>query len=82
MSRAGKQQLLNELQALTGYHRKSLLRRLNQRADQQQSRAACGANTGAVTAPRWLRPWCRCGKPATGFAASGSMPAAAAGGDA
>ena len=30
LSRTGKQQLLNELQALTCYHRKSLLRRLNQ----------------------------------------------------
>ena len=34
---AGKQLLLNELQALTGYHRKSLLRRLNQQPDQQQT---------------------------------------------
>lgn len=37
LSRAGKQLLLNELQALTGYHRKSLLRRLHQRPDQRQS---------------------------------------------
>ena len=36
LSLTGKQRLLNELQALTGYHRKSLLLRLNQRADQWQ----------------------------------------------
>jgi hypothetical protein len=29
LSRTGKQRLLDELQALTGYQRKSLLRRLN-----------------------------------------------------
>jgi len=37
LSRTGKQRLLDELQALTGYHRKSLLRRLNQQSDQQQT---------------------------------------------
>ena len=37
LSRTGKQMLLNELQALTGYHRKSLLRRLNQQPDQRQT---------------------------------------------
>ena len=37
LSRTGKQRLLDELQVLTGYHRKSLLRRLNQRPDQRQS---------------------------------------------
>jgi hypothetical protein len=37
LSRTGKQQQLNELQALTGYHRKSLLRRLNQQLEQQQA---------------------------------------------
>jgi hypothetical protein len=31
LSRTGKQRLQDELQALTGYHRKSLLRQLNQR---------------------------------------------------
>jgi hypothetical protein len=36
LSRTGKQLLLNELQALTGYHSKSLLRRLNQQLEQQK----------------------------------------------
>ena len=35
LSRAGKQQLLDELQAFTSYHRKSLPRRLNQQPDQR-----------------------------------------------
>ncbi|MCP9890649.1 hypothetical protein KBY57_06200 [Cyanobium sp. Aljojuca 7D2] len=33
----GKHLLLDELQTLTGHHRKSLLRRLNQQPDQQQN---------------------------------------------
>lgn len=37
LSRTGKQRLLDELQALTGYHRKSPLRRLNQQPDQRQT---------------------------------------------
>jgi len=37
LSRTGKQRLLDELQALTDYHRKSLLRRMNQRRDQRQT---------------------------------------------
>ena len=37
LSRTGKQRLLDELQALTGYHRKSLIRRLNQQPDHRQA---------------------------------------------
>ena len=59
LSRGGKQRVLDELQALTGYHRKSLLRRLNHRADQQQSsrlgehRRRYGPEVVAALVPLW-----------------------------
>ena len=68
LSRAGKQQLLDELQALTGYHRKSLLRRLNQRADQQQSslrgqhRRRYGPEVVEALVPLWEASDRLCGK--------------------
>ena len=37
LSTAGMRKLLDELEAITGYHRKSLLRRLNHQAEQRQS---------------------------------------------
>jgi len=68
LSRAGKQQLLDELQALTGYHRKSLLRRLNHRADQQQSslrgqhRRRYGPEVVEALVPLWEASDRLCGK--------------------
>ena len=68
LSRTGKQMLLNELQALTGYHRKSLLRRLNQRADQQQSslrgqhRRRYGPEVVEALVPLWEASDRLCGK--------------------
>ena len=68
LSRTGKQMLLNELQALTGYHRKSLLRRLNQRADQQQSslrgqhRRRYGPELVEALVPLWEASDRLCGK--------------------
>lgn len=68
LSRAGKQLLLNELQALTGYHRKSLLRRLNQRPDQRQSsnrgqhRRRYGPEVVEALVPLWEASDRLCGK--------------------
>ena len=68
MSRAGKQLLLNELQALTGYHRKSLLRRLNQQPDQRQSsqrgqhRRRYGPEVVEALVPLWEASDRLCGK--------------------
>ena len=68
LSRTGKQMLLNELQALTGYHRKSLLRRLNQRADRQQSslrgqhRRRYGPEVVEALVPLWEASDRLCGK--------------------
>jgi hypothetical protein len=60
--------LLDELQALTGYHRKSLLRRLNQGAEQQQSsrrgehRRRYGPDVLAALVPLWEASDRLCGK--------------------
>ena len=68
LSRGGKQLLLDELQALTGYHRKSLLRRLNQRTDQQQSsrrgqhRRRYGPEVVEALVPLWEASDRLCGK--------------------
>ena len=68
LSRAGKQLLLNELQALTGYHRKSLLRRLNQQPDQRQSsqrgqhRRRYGPEVVEALVPLWEASDRLCGK--------------------
>jgi hypothetical protein len=68
LSRTGKQTLLNELQALTGYHRKSLLRRLNQRAARQQSslrgqhRRRYGPEVVEALVPLWEASGRLCGK--------------------
>jgi hypothetical protein len=68
LSRGGKQRLLDELQALTGYHRKSLLRRLNQRTDQQQSsrrgqhRRRYGPEVVEALVPLWEASDRLCGK--------------------
>jgi len=73
LSRTGKQLLLNELQALTGYHRKSLLRRLNQGPDQRQSsqrgqyRRRYGPEVIEALVPLWEASDRLCGK-------RGSMP--------
>jgi hypothetical protein len=68
LSRTGKQLLLNELQALTGYHRKSILRRLNQRPDQRQSslrgqhRRRFGPEVVEALVPLWEASDRLCGK--------------------
>ena len=50
LSAAGKRKLLDELELLTGYHRKSLLRLLNQRHSAEQQTGIDGAD--APSAPR------------------------------
>jgi hypothetical protein len=68
LSRTGKQMLLNELQALTGYHRKSLLRRLNQQPDQRQTslrgqhRRRYGPEVVEALVPLWEASDRLCGK--------------------
>jgi len=68
LSRTGKQLLLNELQALTGYHRKSLLRRLNQQPDQRQTslrgqhRRRYGPEVAEALVPLWEASDRLCGK--------------------
>ena len=68
LSRTGKQLLLNELQALTGYHRKSLLRRLNQQPDQRQTslrgqhRRRYGPEVVEALVPLWEASDRLCGK--------------------
>jgi len=68
LSRTGKQMLLNELQALTGYHRKSLLRRLNQQPDQRQTslhgqhRRRYGQEVVEALVPLWEGSDRLCGK--------------------
>ncbi|QCH16311.1 transposase [Synechococcus sp. CB0101] len=68
LSRAWKQRLLDELEALSGYHRKSLLRRLNQRTDQQQSsrrgqhRRRYGPEVVEALVPLWEASDRLCGK--------------------
>ena len=68
LSRAGKQLLLNELQALTGYHRKSLLRRLNQQPDHRQAslrgqhRRRYGPEVVEALVPLWEASDRLCGK--------------------
>ena len=68
LSRTEKQRLLNELQALTGYHRKSLLRRLNQQPDQQQTslrgqhRRRYGPEVVEALVPLWEASDRLCGK--------------------
>jgi len=60
--------LLNELQALTGYHRKSLLRRLNQQPDQRQTslrsqhRRRYGPEVVEALVPLWEASDQLCGK--------------------
>jgi hypothetical protein len=68
LSSAGKQLLLKELQALTGYHRKSLLRRLNQQPDQRQTslrgqhRRRYGPEVVEALVPLWEASDRLCGK--------------------
>ena len=68
LSRTGKQLLLDELQALTGYHRKSLLRRLNQQLEQQQAslrgqhRRRYGPEVVEALLPLWEASDRLCGK--------------------
>ena len=68
LSRTGKQMLLNELQALTGYHRKSLLRRLNQQPDKRQTslrgkhRRRYGPEVVEALVPLWEASDRLCGK--------------------
>ena len=68
LSLTGKQLLLNEMQALTGYHRKSLLRRLNQQLEQQQTslrgqhRRRYGPEVVEALVPLWEASDWLCGK--------------------
>jgi hypothetical protein len=68
LSRAGKQLLLNELQALTGFHRKSLLRRFNHWPDHQQTsqrgqhRRRYGPEVVEALVPLWEASDRLCGK--------------------
>jgi hypothetical protein len=68
LSRVGKQRLLGELQALIGDHRKSLLRRLNQRPDQRQTslrgehRRRYGPEVLEALVPLWEASVRMCGK--------------------
>jgi len=68
LSRTGKQRLLDELQALTGYHRKSLLRRLIKQSDQQQTsfrgqhRRRYGPEVVEALVPLWEASDRLCGK--------------------
>ena len=68
LSRTGKQRLLDELQTLTGYHRKSLLRRLNHQAEQRQSsqrgqhRRRYGPEVVEALVPFWEASDRLCGK--------------------
>lgn len=68
LSRPGKQRLLDELQALTGYHRKSLLRRLNRQPTAQlnslrgQHRRRYGPEVVEALVPLWEASDRLCGK--------------------
>ncbi len=68
LSHAGKQRLLDELLALTGYHRKSFLRRLNQPPDQRQTslrgqhRRRYGPEVVEALVPLWEASNRLCGK--------------------
>jgi len=68
LSRTGKQRLLDELQVLTGYHRKSLLRRMNHQAEQRQSslrgqhRRRYGPEVVEALVPLWEASDRLCGK--------------------
>ena len=55
LSAAGKRKLLDELELLTGYHRKSLLRLLNQRHSAEQQTGIDGADDPSAPRPHHRR---------------------------